>query len=74
MRRLAHRVTPVLRVASTALVCACAHGGVTRGASAFDDETARSPAGRWEGVAREPGIAPLRLTITLDSADGAWHG
>lgn len=63
MRRLVHHLTPALCIASAAVIGACAGGG-----------TSHSPAGRWEGVARMPSAAPMRLTITLDSTGGAWHG
>ena len=79
MARLARPIATVLGVAVAAVFSACAHTGAVPSATSFDARTANagvahSLAGRWEGLAREPGIAPLRLTITLDSVDGAWRG
>ena len=71
-------MTPRVPVGSVALLigtlAATACAGHSPRTDSGDEATASSPAGRWEGVLRLPGSIPTRLAITLDSADGAWHG
>jgi hypothetical protein len=74
MRRPARLTTPVLHVASAAVVCACAQARAPAGSAPAAVSPAQSPAGRWEGEARVPGSLPVLVTITLDSASGGWHG
>ena len=54
-----------------------AASGCTRAASRATQApttSAVTAAGRWVGVARIPDMAPLRVTITLDSSAGGWQG
>ena len=74
MHRLARRVKTVLGAVPCVMLFACTRVGAAPDATASGISGVRSPAGRWEGIARVPGSAPLRLSFTLDSTAGAWHG
>src|SRR5437764_3396317 len=59
-----------LTVVSAAIVCACAHGGVSPIGTPVAERAAHSLAGRWDGEVRLPASPPYLMTITLDSAGG----
>jgi hypothetical protein len=57
-----------------ALLATAACAARSAGFRSSDGASNRSLVGHWDGVLRIPGSPPSRLTITLDSADGAWRG
>ncbi|HET7563501.1 MAG TPA: DUF2268 domain-containing putative Zn-dependent protease [Gemmatimonadaceae bacterium] len=73
MHRPIHHMSPVRHVAILVVIAACVHSAVPGTASSGGD-VVLSPAGRWEGVAHLRSAAPVQLTITLDSTNGAWRG
>src|SRR5207248_9041080 len=73
MRRPGRLMRLAFRVVSAAIVCACAHGGVSPAGTPVAERAAHSVAGRWDGEVRFPASPPSLMTVTLDSAGGTWQ-
>jgi Predicted Zn-dependent protease (DUF2268) len=64
-------------IAAVGSIVACAAVGCSAPARRLPQEPARpapTEAGRWVGVVRIPSVAPLQLTIVLDSSAVGWQG